>query len=232
MTDWERLIANWQATLNAIERLGGAVARDAAHAAGIQHTDIWGLYTEPPATRAEVRSVEAAIGGPLPAALKELFLTDARRVEFCWQLPEDLMEKEPFPDIFRGGFSLSLDRIPDIQAEMQGMAAVFEDASEFDLTWQDKLTVMRGYPGDYYVFDRRDGITEEVLYLSHEDDAGHGYVLGTDFADFLRRWSALGCPGPEHWQWLPFTSGPTSLLQPDGTAARLWRKTIGLELPP
>jgi len=38
--------------------------------------------------------------------------------------------------------------------------------------------------------------------------------------DFLRRWTPLGCPGPEDWQWLPFTSKGTTMLDPDGEAAR------------
>lgn len=43
--------------------------------------------------------------------------------------------------------------------------------------------------------------------------------------------SPLGCPGPEDWQWLPFTSKGTTMLDPDGEAARAWRETVGLELP-
>jgi len=56
-------------------------------------------------------------------------------------------------------------------------------------------------------------------------------VLGADLIDFLRRWTPLGCPGPEDWQWLPFTSKGTTMLDPDGEAARAWRETLGLELP-
>jgi hypothetical protein len=85
--------------------------------------------------------------------------------------------------------------------------------------------------GDYLGIDLSAGHHGEVVYLSHDDGDGHGYVLGADILDFLRRWTMLGCPGPEDWQWLPFTPSETSMLEPNGAAARKWRKLLGLEAP-
>jgi hypothetical protein len=71
----------------------------------------------------------------------------------------------------------------------------------------------------------------QLLPTGHDDGSGHGCVLGVDLIDFLRRWTPLGCPGPEDWQRLPFTSGGTSMLEPDGEIAGRWRKMLGLEMP-
>jgi hypothetical protein len=67
-----------------------------------------------------------------------------------------------------------------------------------------------------------------VVYLSHDDGEGHGYRLASDFADLLRRWVPLACAGGEDWQWLPFTTSPTSEIDPNGANGLLWRNALGL----
>ena len=68
-----------------------------------------------------------------------------------------------------------------------------------------------------------------VVCLSNDDDAAHGYCLGRDFLDFMDRWSQVGCAGPHVRGWLPFTTGPQSLIDPNCQNARTWRKWFGLE---
>jgi hypothetical protein len=69
---------------------------------------------------------------------------------------------------------------------------------------------------------------ENVIYLSHDDGQGHGFVLGHDFVDFVDRWSRLGCPGPEDREWLQFCRSPKGGLEPDGDTGRAWHETFGL----
>ena len=230
MHDWDALCTNWKKTLEAVDRLGGITTGFAARSAGIQHSEFWGLHIEPPALASELTAVETELGLRLPEKLREIFTKLAGRIDFRWQLSDDLEFSEPFGGIFSGGFSLNLLEIPEIHEEMMGMASVFEEASEFDITWHDKLAFMRGYPGNYYVFDAKDRVGDAVIYLNHEDDEAHGYTLGSDIVDFLKRWSALGTPGPEHWQWFPFATSPSSLLQTESEIAKKWREQLGLEL--
>ena len=71
-----------------------------------------------------------------------------------------------------------------------------DPSSDYDAIWYSKLAVIPVNNGDYIAIDLGDDHYGEVVYLSHDDGGGHGYVLGADFADFLRRWTPLGCPVP------------------------------------
>ncbi len=233
MNDWGRPTETWIATLNAVDRLGGYTTLESASRAGIVGCpgavhSTWGLNMKPPAQAADVKKVETALGFSLPTALADFFLQCASEVDFLWQLPRKL--PEPFEDIFSGGFSLSLQSLQDHELSRRGwIEHCFPDPdSEYDAVWHNKLAVIPIRNGDYIGIDLNDGHHGEVVYLSHDEGAGHGYVLGADFTDFLRRWAPLGCPGPEDWQWLPFVSGPTSMLEPHGAMSDQWRKTLGL----
>ena len=52
--------------------------------------------------------------------------------------------------------------------------------SAYDAVWHSKLAVIPVRNGDYIGIDLRDGHYGEVVYLSHDDGSGHGYVLGAD----------------------------------------------------
>jgi cell wall assembly regulator SMI1 len=235
VNDWNRLVETWTATLTAVNRLGGHTTLESAKRAGIRHSKIWGLDIGPPAQAADLERVEAQLGIGLPAALAHTFLQCASSVDFLWQLPKDFQSPEPFSVIFSGGFSLSLGALHDHElSRRKWVQTCFPDPdSPDDAVWHNKLAVIKVRNGDYIGIDLGEGHQGEVVYLSHEDGEGegHGYVLGADFADFLRRWTPLGCPGPEDWQWLPFTSDRTSMLKSDGEVADRWRTTLGLEMP-
>jgi hypothetical protein len=233
MNDWKRMVEIWNATLQAVDRLGGHTNLESAARAGITHSKTWGLNILAPARAADIARVEARLGIGLPAALTQLFLQCASGIDFLWQLPLDFRFPEPFRGIFSGGFAVSLAQLSSHElARREWVKECFPDpGSAYDAVWHDKLAVIEVRNGDYIGIDLADAHHGEVVYLSHDDGEGHGYVLGADFTDFLRRWTPLGCPGPEDWQWLPFTSGKTSMLKSDGGLADEWRKTLGLETP-
>ena len=52
--------------------------------------------------------------------------------------------------------------------------------------------------------------------------------MATDFEDLIRRWVPLACAGAEDWQWLPFTNGRSSPIDPFSALAIEWRKILGL----
>jgi cell wall assembly regulator SMI1 len=232
MQDWDRLVESWKATLSAVEGVGGYTTIKSARSAGITHTKIWGLTIGSPASTADIERIETFLGMSLPPALSRFFLECACSVDFRWQLPEDFPAPQRFQEIFCGGFSLSLAALQEHALSMRTwIEQCFSDPhNAYDAVWHRKLAVIPIMNGDYIGIDLRAEHLGQVVYLSHDDGEGHGYVLGADIVDFLRRWTPLGCPGPEDWQWLPFASGKTSMLDPDGEAARAWRATLGLEI--
>jgi hypothetical protein len=231
--DWVRLVGTLQATLDAVERLGGSPVVEFTLTDGSAvRRPARSLSIGAPAYTADVERVERALGAALPAALTRFFLECARSIDFSWFCPENLKFPAPFEANFSGGFSLSLDSLQDCErGRRHWIEHCFPNPSDpYDAVWHQKLAIIPVIDGDCIGLDLRPDYHGEVVYLSHCDSKGHGYVLGTDILDFLRRWTPLGCPGPEDWQWLPFTSSRTSMLEPDGEAAREWRNIVGLEV--
>jgi cell wall assembly regulator SMI1 len=232
MNDWNQLVETWGTTLQAVDRLGGHITLESARRTGIRHSEIWGLHVREPARAEDIERVETRLGIRLPVALAHVFLTCTSGIDFRWQLPRGFEGPEPFHGIFSGGFSLSLESLQEQEHIRREMAeGCFRDRnSPYDVVWHDKLAVMPVPNGDIIGIDLAEGHYGQVVYLSHDDGQGHGFVLGADFIDFLRRWTPLGCPGPEDWQWLPFTSDSTSMLEPESEVADRWRKLLGLEM--
>ncbi len=106
MQDWDTLVATWKATLEAVERVGGYTALEAARSAGIRHSKMWGLTVEGPASTSDIRRIETDLGIGLPPALSRFFLECSCSVDFRWQLPRDFLRPKRFCGLFGGGFSL------------------------------------------------------------------------------------------------------------------------------
>lgn len=106
---------------------------------------------------------------------------------------------------------------------------VFPDVNnEYDSVWHNKLGLMEVGNGDYIAFDLSVPNDPPVVYLSHDDGEGHGYILGKNFIDFMNRWTRIGCVGCEDWQLLPFIEGAESGILPDCENAIKWREYLGV----
>lgn len=214
MQDSERLgtwIARWEGAVT------GAAARGAITTTGV--------VIEPPATPDQLDAAEAVTGVPIPHSLRSLFLA-SRMVDVTWYLDDEVAQASPIPGVFSGVCGWNVAQLAKSMDDYRSWVAnVFSDLRDpYDAVWHDKYPFMGVVNGDI-VSVARDG---RVVYLSHDGGAGHGCTLGADVFDFLDRWTLLGCPGPEDWQWLPFTSGPDSGLEPDGPNGLAWRQWIGL----
>ncbi|XWN33903.1 MAG: SMI1/KNR4 family protein [Devosia sp.] len=232
MDDWNTIVDRWKSTLRAVERLGGSTSLEAARAADIRHSEVWGLRIDEPASLNDIERVETELGLRLPGSLRDIFQHHSSRIEFCWQLPDDFRRPRILDETFGGRFSLALSEIPRIENDRRIRTEILSELNpDYESAWHSKLAVMDGYPNDFYGFNLKSHVGDELYYLSYNDFEAEFYMLGVDFADFLRRWTAIGCPGPEDWQWMPFTTGPTSLLQPDSEIANIWRRLIGLSGP-
>ncbi len=215
---WVNWSARWEAALEACKRLGGTPDD---------------LVIAEPATFQEVEAVEAILGIRLPESFRTVLLEFSSHVELSWLLPDDKKPTAPLRGIFSGECSWNLNDLPELEESRQGwIDAVFPDIEDpYDKIWHNKLTFLHVANGDQIALDLSERARNSVVYLSHEGDVTHGWVLGNDFIDFMTKWSLLGCPGAEDWQMKPFISSPTSGLDPNSDNAKLWREWFSLNLP-
>jgi hypothetical protein len=129
-----------------------------------------------------------------------------------------------------GDLHWSVDFIDQFEPDRRSwVETVFPDPSDpYDVVWHNKLAFADVGNGDLLALDLAARATGAVVYLSHDGGVGHGYRLASDFADLLRRWMPLACTGGEDWQWLPFTTSPTSGIDPNSPNGLLWQDTLGL----
>ncbi|MEO0475883.1 MAG: SMI1/KNR4 family protein [Planctomycetota bacterium] len=199
-----------EAFLRQVESLGGEVEP---------------LEIGPPATEQAVDSIEKKLGQALPSDLRTFVTTVSSRIAFNWVLPDAFDRPEPLAEIFGGGLAFDLADLPMHEKDRVGWQGdVFPDPEdEYDQVWHNKLGFHDVPNGDYLSFDPEG----RVIYLSHDDGEGHGYIMAPSFTELLKRWIPLGCPGPEDWQWLPFVADARSGIQHDSEHATLWLKLLG-----
>ncbi|OQP57933.1 hypothetical protein A3860_39750 [Niastella vici] len=106
---------------------------------------------------------------------------------------------------------------------------VFPDPeNDYNKVWHNKFVFQEVGNGDYISIDLSPDKYGKIIYLSHDDGEGHGYVMADSFSELLSNWAQLGFVGGEDWQWLPFCKDKTSGIDPSCSNALLWQHTIGL----
>ncbi|HOD82471.1 MAG: SMI1 / KNR4 family protein [Planctomycetes bacterium ADurb.Bin126] len=199
-------------TLWAVDRLGGETER---------------LLILPPADEDDVRTMESELGHALPPAMRRVMTGFSSRVHLGWTLPEGFVLPEPLRGLFGGQLTWDLMGLGELLSDADEWAhSLFDDPPPRELPLHDKLVFMPVGNGDFLAVDIEPAHYGEVVYLSRSSGSANGYLLARDFEDLLNRWLPLGCVGAEVWQWRPFTSGPTSGLDPECENARLWRKVL------
>jgi hypothetical protein len=200
-----------------------AVLRDRAF-------DVSRFVFDRPATESQVERLEDSIAVPLPASFRQTLLSVSRHVEFRWFTPDDVRFAPPFHENFSGDLHWSLKFTRQSEQQRRSwVEEVFPDPSNpYDAVWHNKLAFAAIGNGDLLALDLAAATAGAIVYLSHEDGEGHGFTLASDFADLVRRWVPLACPGGEDWQWLPFTSSPRSGIDPDSPNGLLWQEILGL----
>jgi hypothetical protein len=214
IVDYQLLVKWWEAALMSCRALGGRV--------------ITPLEIGPPANAQEIKDAEHWCKQTLPQAFNDVCQNFSKRVEFFWQLPDEPHPPEPLRGIFAGQCGWDLSYLPEDIREDWIDSCFPNPNNPYDRVWHNKLAFFAVANGDCLAIDLSEAQRAPVVYLSHDGGEGHGYELGSDFSDFLQRWTKLGCPGPEDWQWLPFTNSRTSLIDPECENARIWREWFGL----
>ncbi|HEX6169515.1 MAG TPA: SMI1/KNR4 family protein [Chitinophagaceae bacterium] len=192
--------------------------------------DVRPLIFESPANFDDVHEIEHRLKFKIPDEFKSVLLTLTSHFEFKWFLPDDFKLPAELKGIFCGELHWGTDFILQFnQSKDEWIKNAFPDIdNEYDKVWHNKFVFQEVGNGDYLSIDLTPSSYGKIVYLSHDDGEGHGYVMANTFTDLLRNWTPLGCVGGEDWQWLPFCENKTSGINPDGDNAKLWYKAIGL----
>lgn len=201
--------------LNRISQLGG---------------DSRQLIFENPASELDIVEIERKLTYQLPNDFRNILLTVSSHCEFKWFLPQNFHLPDQLKQIFCGELNWGMDLILQLNQNKDGWIKEafpnFDD--EYDKVWHNKFVFQEVGNGDYISIDLAPDNYGKVIYLSHDDGAGHGYLMAHSYYDLIRNWTKLGCVGGEDWQWLPFCKNKTSGIDPNCDNAELWYKTIGL----
>jgi hypothetical protein len=204
------LIHDLQGFLDTIKLIGG---------------DARTLRADPPATEAEVAAVEHRLSTAIPAELRTAMRTVSAHLEFKWFLKKAVVLPPALRSIFCGEIHWGLDLTPAFLATYHNwIDKVFPNPEDpYDVIWHNKFPFLEVGNGDF-ISIASDG---RIVYLSHDDGEGHGYVMADSLSDLLQRWVPLGCAGGDDWQWLPFTNGRTTRIDPACEAAHVWKSILG-----
>lgn len=182
------------------------------------------LRIDPPASEEEVCRVEKELGVSIPPELRRMMLLVSSHLEFKWFLPDSFELPQELRQIFCGEIHWGLDLTANFLEGYQGwIKEVFPNKEDpYDAVWHNKFPFQEVGNGDYLSI-APDG---KVVYLSHDDGEGHGYIMADSFMDLIERWVPLGCPGGEDWQWLPFTHEMTTPIDPRCDNALKWKSLL------
>lgn len=189
---------------------------------------------EPVATTQEIQELEKKLGCVLPESLKKTFLAFSKDISFCAFLPDEFKLPDELREIFSAQFTISLTEVLEAEESRRSwVQACFSDINDpYDKVWHNKLGLMTVANGDVIAFDLEDANNEKrVVYLSHDDGSGHGYVLGNSFQEYFSKLLLIGGCGNEDWQMEPFIEDAQSGIKTDCENALLYRELIGLKLP-
>ena len=192
------------------------------------------LRVLPPAKEEVLAMIERQVGLPIPESYRMILARYSACVDFRWQLPDRTELPHEVRQIFAGGLYWDDKQIVQTYEGYQGwLTNCFSNPdNEYDRVWHGKFPVLHVPNGDMIGIETAGEHKGAVVYLSHDGADLHGYRLGNDFEDFVDRYIALGCPGPEEWQLEPFLPNSTSGIQIDCPNARLWLSFVLNSEPP
>ncbi|MCD8043252.1 MAG: SMI1/KNR4 family protein [Tannerellaceae bacterium] len=190
------------------------------------------LIFEEPATEDEILKIETQLSYKIPEDFRNCLLTISKDCEFKWFLPDDLKLPDELRGIFCGEIHWGLEFIIPFNENKEGwIKTCFPDIqNDYDKIWHNKFVFQEVGNGDLISVDLNPDTYGQIVYLSHDNGEGHGFIMAKSFSELLKNWVPLGCPGGEDWQWLPFTENKTSGINPNCENAKLWYKTLKIDI--
>jgi hypothetical protein len=188
------------------------------------------LVFEPPATGDEIANIEKRLNYKIPSDFRTIVQTLSRHCEFKWFLPDNFELPPALKGIFCGELHWGVNFILDFNEDKDSwIKNVFPNSDdEYDKIWHNKFVFQEVGNGDYISIDLSIENYGKIVYLSHDDGEGHGFVMANSFSELLINWTQLGCAGGEDWQWLPFCADKYSGISPTCLNAELWKQTLRL----
>ena len=183
------------------------------------------------ASEQELCELETRIQFPIPPSLRVVFLQYSKKIEFYGWLPDKINLPDSLRKVFSACFDVSLEEVERAEKSRKGWVEnCFANPDDpYDNIWHNKLGFMNVANGDVIAFDLSDEKEDKrVVYLSHDDGEGHGYILGNNFEDYFSKLLLIGACGNEDWQMLPFISDSISGINPNCDNAKIYREIIGL----
>jgi cell wall assembly regulator SMI1 len=188
------------------------------------------LVFESTATESEIVEIEKKINSELPTDFRTILLKVSSHCEFKWFLPSNFLLPNELRQIFCGELHWGIQFIETFQSGKNSwVQEVFPNTEdEYDKVWHNKFVFQEVGNGDYLSIDLLEENYGKIVYLSHDDGEGHGYIMADSFSELLTNWTELACVGGEDWQWLPFVNDKSSGINPDCKNAETWKNLIGL----
>lgn len=193
------------------------------------------LILKEPAAEGELSDFEKILGQRIPEEFRNVLLNLSSHLEFYWNLYSEeehrmlLPLPEPLQSIFSGNLHFSLKEIWNAEESRKDWISIlYSDLDHpYARVYHNKLAFYRVGNGDLIAIDLDEESYGKIVYLSHDGDEMHGYVLAESFTEWLEEWTRLGCVGGECWQWEAFTNNRTTGIDSRCENAALWLRTIG-----
>lgn len=188
------------------------------------------LIYAPPANEQEVLAIEDVLKTKIPDDFRVILTNLSAQVRCTWFLPDDFILSDELKGIFCGDMDWGLHSLKELNDSKQGwVREVFPDPQDpYDKVWHNKFVFQAVGNGDFLSIDQSVENSGKIVYLSHDDGEGHGYIMANSFTELLDVWPRVGCVGAEDWQWLHFVESEMTGINPDCPKAILWRNIFGL----
>ena len=186
------------------------------HAAGGQ---VETFTLSDPVSESAVSKAETQLRYAFPPRFRRFLTSEAGGVAFYWTLDDDITlegEREP---ISSGDLRWSFHELVDENASFQAQD-IEGDELLSAMVGRDKIILASVGNGDVLAVGMSGKAKDKVLYLSHDLEDIHRYVVASDIDDLCRRYAPLGFAGPEFWIWEQFTNGRTTMIDPSSRNAQ------------
>ena len=171
-----------------------------------------------PVSEPAVSKAEIQLGYALPPRFRRFLTSEAGGLEFYWTLDDDITlegEREP---ISSGDLRWSFHELVEENASFQAQD-IEGDELLSAMVGRDKIILASVGNGDMLAVGISGKLQDKVLYLSHDLEDIHNYVVASGVDDLCRRYAPLGFAGPEFWIWEQFTNGRTTMIDPSSRNA-------------
>ena len=186
-----------------------------------------GHSLDKPVSESTVAKAEKQLDLTFPPRFRRFVTTTCGGMRFDWSLDDDQQitlpgEREP---ITAGELTWSFE---DLVADNRGIRKTLADGDEYllEMVGRDKVPFASTPNGDVFAVGLSGAVEDKIIYLSHDIDDIHNYVVAADIADLIARYGPLGFAGPEYWIWEQFTNKRTTMIDPTSKNARTFLERI------